>query len=151
MPNVYVVLGEANARKSSTARTLTGVPQRKCVTVATNSGDIDIFVQISSLQESKITPDDFINEMTSGGYDNVLVTLWISQRFTSTGVYPAGVDYLHAFVAAGWNIAQIVVLGTSTLPSALPASAPSPNFIPNSWSTPVNQIASQVRAWWGWV
>ena len=115
MPTVHVILGDANTRKSSTARALTGVAQRKSVNVATNTGDIDVFVQISSLQESKIMPADFIAEIVSGGYQHVLLTLWVSPRATSDGIYPAGVNYLLVFIAAGWTIVQIVVLGASTL------------------------------------
>jgi hypothetical protein len=150
VPNVYVILANANTRKSSTARALTGVAQRKCVTVATNSGDIDVFVQISSLQESKIMPADFIAEIVSGRYQNVLVTLWVSQRVTSGGAYPAGVNYLQAFVAAGWTIEQIVVLGTSTF-AGVAAGMPPPRFVPDSHTTPLNLIASHVRGWWQWV
>jgi hypothetical protein len=150
MPTIYAILGDANTRKSSTTRSLTGVARRKCITVETAAGNLEVFVQISSLQESKIMPDDFVTEMTSGGYENILVTLWISQRVTSDGVYPRGVDYLQALIAAGWTIGHIVVLGAPIL-SDVPAGTPSPRFVPNSRTTPVNQIAAQVRGWWGWV
>ena len=150
MPTAYVILGNANTRKSSTVRALTGVAQRKSITVATNAGNLEIFVQISSLQESEIQPANFIAEMNSGGHENILVPLWVSERVTSSDTYPRGIDYLQAFIDDGWTIAHVVVLGASTLPGA-PIGTPSPNFLPNSRTTPVNSIAAQVRGWWGWV
>jgi len=150
MPTLYVILGDANTRKSSTVRALTGVARRRSVTVGTTVGDIDVFVQVSSLQESEIMPADFISEMTSAGHQNIVVTLWVSSRVTSTGTYPQGIVYLQEFIAAGWTLAQIVVLGASTFSGAPPAT-PAPHFIPNSRTTPVNRIAAQVRSWWGWL
>src|SRR5882672_6144705 len=150
MPTVYVILGNANTRKSSTARALTGVAQRKSVTVTTNTGNIEIFVQISSLQESEIQPADFIAEMASGGHENILVTLWVSQRVTLSYTYPPGIDYLQAFIADGWVIAHVVVLGAPTLNGA-PAGTATANFVSDSRTTPVNSITAQVRNWWGWV
>jgi hypothetical protein len=150
MPTAYVILGNANTRKSSTARALTGVARRKSVTVATNTGNIEIFVQISSLQESEIQPSDFVAEMNSGGYENVLVTLWVSERVTSSDTYPQGVDYLQVFIDDGWSIAYVVVLAASTFHGS-PTGTPSPHFIPDSRTTPVNSIAAQIRDWWGWV
>jgi hypothetical protein len=145
MVEVYAILGDANARKSSTVRALTGAAQRALRTVATNAGNIDIFVQISSLQESTISPADFIQEITNLGCRYVLVTLWIQSR----QIFPSGQDYLQKFTAAGWTIQQLVVLGAPQLPP-LPSGTPTPNLLPQSEETPANQIASRIRTWWGW-
>jgi hypothetical protein len=147
MPTVYAILGDNNSRKSSTARALTGAAQRGVRTVATSAGNIDVFVQISSLQEQNIMPPVFIAEMTAAGRQNILVTLWVSQL----GAFPAGTDYLREFANAGWIIRQIVVLGTTPLLPTLHAGAPAPNQIPNSPMIPTNQIASLVRGWWSWL
>lgn len=147
MPTVYAILGDGNTRKSSTSRALTGVAQRKAVTVATPVGNIDVFVQIKSLQEANISAQDFITEMTQAGHSHMLVTLWVSQFWT----FPPGTDYLRDFAIAGWTINQIVVLGPTPLAPPLHAGAPVPRLIPNSAITPVNQIASQVRGWWNWL
>jgi hypothetical protein len=117
------------------------------MSVATAAGSIDVFVQISSLQESHILPQDFIAEMIAAGHQNILVTLWVSQL----GAFPAGTDYLREFANAGWVIQQIVVLGTTPLLPPLPGGAPPPNLIPNSAMTPANQIASLIRGWWNWL
>jgi len=147
MPTVYAILGDNNSRKSSTARALTGAAQRGVRTVATSAGNIDVFVQISSLQESNIMPQVFIAEMTAAGHSNILVTLWVSQL----GAFPAGTDYLRDFASAGWIINQIVVLGATPLLPPLHIGAPTPNLIPHSATMPANQIASLVRGWWNWL
>ena len=148
MPDVYVIMGDGNTRKSATIRALTGAFQRGLYQVATrNAGVIDIFVQISALQESKISPQQFIQEVTQNNYQHILVSLWISQG----GRQPSGQDYIRNFLNAGWNILEILVLGTATLSYNLPPGSPPPNYIPNSRNLPANQIASQIRTWWQWL
>jgi hypothetical protein len=115
--------------------------------VATSAGNIDVFLQISSLQEQNILPPVFIAEMTAAGHSNILVTLWVSQL----GAFPAGTDYLRDFEGAGWIINQIVVLGATPLLPPLHIGAPIPNPIPHSATMPANQIASLVRGWWNWL
>ena len=151
MPTVYAILGDSNSRKSSTVRALTGASQYGHWSLTTLAGNLpDFYVQVSSLQEKGISPQDFIAKITAIGRQNILVTLWISQRITPTATYPAGTDYLRAFAGAGWIIQQIVVLGTTPLPP-LHAGAPTPNLIQRSATMPANQIASLIRGWWNWL
>lgn len=150
MPNVYVLLGDGNTRKSSTARALTGVPQRKSVSVATTGGNIEVFVQIKSLQEAHISPQDFIQEANNAAYSNVLVPLWIS-NFPGPPSFPHGAHYIQDFLNANWHIQAVVALGVGQLPQQLPAPAPIPQFLSQSMFTPVNQTSAAVRGWWGWV
>ena len=151
MPTVYAIIGDGNTRKSSTTRALTGAAQYGVRTVATPAGNIDVYVQISSLQESNVDPQTFIAQMLMAGHQNILVTLWISQRITPTKTFPAGTDYLRAFASAGWIIQQIVVLGAMPLQPPLHAGAPTPNLVLHSATTPANQIASLIRGWWNWL
>jgi len=147
MLNIFIIMGDRNTRKSATIRALTGAFQRKVYQVATQMGNIDIFVQISSLQESRISPQKFIKEIEEYNCPNVLVSLWISQG----NGQPDGLTYIREFLNRGWNIQQIVVLGVNNLPYNLPQNTPSPNYIPNSRDLPANQIASQIREWWQWL
>ncbi len=147
MAAVYAIIGDGSTRKSSTSRALTGVGQRKQVSVATVSGPLDIFVCIQSLQEAGISPQAFIAEVTNGGYQNALVTLWDSPG----NGHPAGSTYLQDFANAGWSIQQIVVLGVSQLLHPLSNAMPQPNYVANATAIPVNQIASHARGWWGWL
>jgi len=145
MPNVFVVLGGRDTRKSTTIRALTGARIRREWQVATQNGNIKIFVQISALQESKIEPQRFIQE--TARYPNILVCLWISRGNRQ----PNGLEYIQAFIKKRWPISQIVVLGVRSLPYDLPGSLPNPYFIDNSKEIPANQIAHQIRRRWRWL
>jgi hypothetical protein len=147
MPNVFIIMGDRNTRKSATIRALAGPFQKGIYQVATHIGNIDIFVQISSLQESRISPQNFISEISQDNYQNVLVSLWVSNG----NGQPNGYTYIQDFVHAGWNIQEIVVLGVNNFPNNLPENTPNPRFIPNSQNLPANQIASQIREWWQWL
>src|SRR5262245_50581674 len=118
--NVYAVIGGGDTRKSSSVRALTGVGQRKAVAVATVTGAMQTFVQISALQESEISPGDFVHDMNSGGHQNILVTLRDAPLHKGGAHYPSGSDYIQEFIRAGWNIHQVVVLGAHHLSYALP-------------------------------
>ncbi|MBI1821152.1 MAG: hypothetical protein HY036_01780 [Nitrospirae bacterium] len=150
MVTVYVILGDTNMKKSSTVRALTGVGQKKEFEIATNSGNLKVFTLISALQESEISPEKFIDFVKKGGYQNVLIPLWISGR--KRGNFPSGNEYLQEFMKANWHIEHIVILGGHDLPNhtVLPDGVSAPLFISNSNQQPANRIASQIRGEWGW-
>ena len=145
MPNIFIVLGDIKTRKSVTIRALTGVFRRGEWQVATQAGNINIFVQIRSLQELRITPQNFLTQIANR--TNVLVPL----RVSSGKGQLDGLQYIQTFINNGCTISQIVVLGTNNLPYNLPAGLPNPLFIPNSRTIPPNQIAHQIRRHWGWL
>lgn len=147
MPNVFIIMGIRNGKKSAAIRALSGAFKRGKYSVATLNGNIDVFIQISSLQESKISPQAFIREVNQNRYPNVLVCLWISQGRGQ----PTGETYIQNFLNAGWNIQQIVILGANNLPYNLPQNTTHPNYIPNSQNLPANHIASQIRSLWQWL
>ncbi|NIA11973.1 MAG: hypothetical protein GWP10_20195 [Nitrospiraceae bacterium] len=148
MINAFIIMGNENSRKSSTIRALTGAYNKGIYKVATRSGNINIFVQISSLQESKLSPTEFINSIKNQEVQNVLVPLWISEKNNN---FPSGCNYIHDFQGANWNIKGRVVLGTRNLPCELPTNVIQPEFIPNSTILPANEIASKIRNWWNWL
>jgi hypothetical protein len=160
MPNVYAILGDSNTRKSSTVRALTGAPmQHNPWSVATTppTGNIEVYVQIKALQEDNINEEQFVGKIAEvDQYHNKLGlrpvhNILIPLRISAVNGFHDGTVYLQYFAQAGWNIHQIVVLGTTTLLSPLPAGAPAPNQIPYSTTMPANQIASYIRGWWGWL
>ncbi len=157
MPDVFIILGKSGMRKSPTIRALTGRSQRggkgrgkENWQIATiQKGNIDIFVQIGSLQEKGISPEKFIAEINKGSYPNVLVCLWIKKKDNER---PDGATYIQEFVDKEWNIREVVVLtkDKNLPPNYLPKGTPNPNYIYNSQSQPANQIASKIRKWWKW-
>jgi hypothetical protein len=55
MVNLFIIIGDANSRKSSTIRALTGAYNSKCYDIQINNKAIlNFYVQICALQEVKI-------------------------------------------------------------------------------------------------
>ena len=99
MPDIYLIIGYPDCRKSSTVRALTGAAQRRTFLIATDVGLENFFVQITSLQEAGIMPSDFINEMQRiNSTINILSNLWITERIDGSTTYPAAAEYLQQFI-----------------------------------------------------
>jgi len=146
--NVYLILGDSHTRKSSTIRALTGAYNKRIYEIATQNGNIEAYVQISSLQESQISPEDFINSEDIENVENILVSLWIQGRGNNI---PNGLGYIQSFIQSGWNIINpIIVLGTNNLPFVLPQNI-QPSFIEDSPILPANAIANRIRDQWNWL
>lgn len=151
MPNVYIIMGKNSTDKSSIIRALTGVDRGREWPVATNqNGNIDIFVQIKSLQEETppIQPQQFIDEHQN--YSNILLPLWV----TGKGGYRDGRVYIQEFIDAGWQILQIVILlaENGQAPELEGLQLPEPLIINlQNPREPVNAVASRIRGRWGWL
>jgi len=151
MPNVYVILGDSNTRKSSTMRALTGVRQESdSWEMATGAKGVDIFyIRTMSLQEAGITPQVFVKTINQLVVSNIFISLRIKPSKRAFKIYPAGVDYLDAFKRAKWNIKPLFVLGDPALPPGLPTGIRA-HLISNSRALPANEIASRIRGLWNW-
>ena len=151
MPNVYVILGDSNTRKSSTMRALTGVRrQSDSWEIANGAGGVDIFyIRTMSLQEAGITPQVFVETINRLVISNVFISLRINPSTKAFRIYPAGADYLHAFKRANWNVKPLFVLDRLALPSGLPTVIQA-RLISNSHARPANIIASIIRGLWNW-
>jgi len=146
MPKVWIIMGNAHVGKSSAIRALTGVYRSDYTDVQTVHGRLnDVFVQIRSLQEKDIPPQNFINAHNDDGY--ILLALRIGQ----VGVCPNGLNYIQAFAGNNWMINGVIVLGINNLPYNLPHGVPNPLFIPNSVDTPANHVAHRIRRAWDWL
>ena len=89
MPNVYVVIGDANTKKSSVIRALSGVDRRDNYLIEDLEGNtLNIFIQIRSLQESKISIQEFMDYIVEKNIENVLVAL----RKDRCNSLPQGMD-----------------------------------------------------------
>ena len=73
--DVYVIVGEKEAGKSSVTRSLTGCWKNGKREIATTSGNVKVYVQLSSLQESRATAADFMNKISHEAEDCTAVLL----------------------------------------------------------------------------
>ena len=146
MPEVWIIMGDAQVGKSSAIRALTGAFKSDYTNVQTAHGRLtNIFVQIRSLQENRISPERFIKDHRNDQY------ILLSLRINQAGGYPNGLSYIREFNRNGWVIKGIAVLGTNILPYNLPQGLPNPLFIPNSQNTPANEVAYRIRQVWNWL
>ena len=155
MPNVWVVIGQHHARKSSTIRALTGVgnvprPNLQGVPAITvpplrdveyvNRGVIQTYVYACALQELGLAPQPFVRMVNASGTTEVIVALRYSHRLGDA------VTYLNAFNGQpGWVIAGYAVLGPEPIIPGFPGGI----LIPQNTSMPSNAIAALLRGRWG--
>ena len=152
VPNVWIIQGGPNTRKSSVIRCLTGLARRNQnpydiqLLPRVGGGYIPVYVVVSALQEPAPaqTPQQFVAFITQHRHMNVLVCLRI--QGTPHCQYDA-VEYHREFVAAGWNIQDVVTLGP--YPGSPPA-APQNVAFPAAPNAPANSIARRIRTRWQW-
>lgn len=145
--DAYIIIGEAKQRKSSTIRALTGVWRKDIFKLATNGNILDTYIQVQSLQEAGLTPQQFISEVNNNQCNAVLTSL--RTRAVTGGNFPHCIKYIQEFQNAGWNIKGIAVLGATSLNYNLPLGIQNPIYIPSS--DPTNKIASIIRTQWKWL
>lgn len=145
--DAYVIVGNANTRKSSVLRSLTGCFNRSIRDIIDSSGSVrQIYARVSSLQESETTPQDFIQEVSATGLTNVIFCLWPHANRKNAVLYPDAQAYITAFIQAGWQFQASAVLGTTTFQPATPCVA----HFPAVTNQPINVTAQAVRSHFGW-
>lgn len=145
--DAYVIVGDANTRKSSVLRSLTGCFNRSNRDVILAGGNVlQIYARVSSLQESKTEPQDFINEVLATGQSSVIFCLWPHANPKDPALYPNAHSYISAFTQAGWRFQASAVLGASTFQPATPR----PAYFSGVPSQPINLAAQAVRQHFGW-
>ena len=120
-----------------------------------NGGHIVVHCkQLAALQElNHQTPGDFIayiNALVPVPTD-IAVTLRVHQVVHQQVNYPPAMTYIQDFVQAGWQVANIALLGVNACAlQGLPLAA-NIHQLPNSHISPTNWSAHQVRQVWGWL
>lgn len=143
----YVIIGDANTRKSSVLRSLTGCFNRSNRDIAIATGSIlQIYARVSSLQESETTPSDFIAEVSGTGQKSVVFCLWQLPNPKDPLLYPDANSYIAALSAVGWKFHAAAVLGSASLACSVPNTAHFRNVL----AQPINVSAQLVRAHFGW-
>ena len=154
MRRVFVVIGASQTKKSATIRALTGAAHCRVLMVRLNDNEnANIFVQVMSLQEAHISPEEFIQTINATeNRPDVLVALRLRALRGNSDAFPDAFGYIERFEQEGWDIAAIVLLGPALQESSNRLSEISQEFfaIPDSKEPPANWIAHQIRERWGW-
>ncbi|MDD7793830.1 hypothetical protein [Clostridium sp. 'White wine YQ'] len=154
--NVYVILGEANMRKSSTMRCLSGIDRKNVYEIQHINGSIrDTFVRISSLQEADCTEFEFVTYVTKEvkkHYDDIFISLRIKGFIHPKSKRPlnSAQDYINHFVSIGWTVIKIVDFQDSKNIVSLGNITPTLTLIDTDKKTS-NYTASIVRNHFNWI
>jgi hypothetical protein len=111
-----------------------------------NGEQIQIYARVSSLQESKTTAQEFITEANQSGCQFVVFCLLPQPNPVDPVQYPDASTYLSVFIAEGWDVVKVAVLGQAHANPPYPQQA----FFPNSQTDPINQTAQAVRLHFEW-
>jgi hypothetical protein len=155
MPNLHIIIGDSNTRKSSLLRCMTGVgggSGTRYMDLTETSGDtIRVYCILSALQENykPLFPAEFVKHVKSlpTKPTDVAFTLRVSPR----GLFPGFNEYLQAFTRAGWPVVNVALLGPSAFTQRGQIRATqSVISVPLSPEQPTNLTATKVRAAWRW-
>ena len=149
MKSIWLLVGEANTRKSSTVRSLLGLGKTGVVEVEFLSGAVlPIWGAIRAAQEHPLSPTELLavlNENVST-VPNVLLPL----RYDPAKRQPSAEVYVKALLKDGWIVRYVVSFGEPAR-SWLKTSGLPYIEVPKSTSTPCNTVAAHVRATFGWL
>ncbi len=145
--NAYLLIGEPGTRKSSLLRSLTGCFNRNERDIQLLDGrTISIYARVSTLQESKTTPKDFLAEVQKRNCPNVIFSLLPDPNPLFPIPFPDAQTYIDAFLAAGWNFVATAVVGVHPISPTVPNVA----HFPRAASLPINIVARNIRAHFDW-
>jgi hypothetical protein len=158
MPNLHIIIGDANTRKSSLLRCLTGCSSSNTTVKVTQASGkvIDVYCKIRSLQEKtqknppqNLNPQQFIQEIKN--LPNTPTDIAITLRVKPTNGCLGFGAYLNAFSAIGWSVVNVALLENSSNISQSSISASNVVSVPNSKTQPTSQTSSHVRQAWKWM
>jgi len=159
MPNLHVIIGDPDTRKSSLTRCLVGVGRvnhgsgTRWDVALVRGAPIKLFCKVASLQEGQHAMGStafirFVKDLRPVP-DEILISLRVSG-----GRFPDAVDYLSAFNAASWPVRSVALMDTSAIglaPLRALAAGARVARVPGSSIVPTNASAALVRKVWGWV
>jgi hypothetical protein len=146
--DAYIVIGNANTRKASVVRSLTGCFNRSVreILPLDAATPMRLYARVGSLQDTRTAPADFVDEVARSRCLAVLCCLSPNSRPDEPGVYPDAQAYLDHFTAAGWKLRSIAVLGQNHGGVRSPVLRQF-HLAPTA---PINVTAREVRAHFRW-
>lgn len=145
--DAYIIIGHPSSGKSSLVRALTGLRNDgKQLMARKTEAPFNLWAKNSSLQEARVSPQEFIDDIARQKVDAALCTLWPRSCRSHGITYPDAFGYVQAFQAAGWDIQPIVILAINDLQISvsLPDGVRTEVFR-NYKTKPFNPLAASVR------
>jgi len=146
--DAYILIGNANTRKASVLRSLTGCFNRSVRDILPLDATVPLrlYARVGSLQDARTRPTDFVDEVAKARCNAVLCCLSPNARAEEPSLYPGAQAYLDQFKAAGWQVRSIAVLGQNHGGVRSPVLRQF-HLAPTA---PINVTAREVRAHFHW-
>jgi hypothetical protein len=147
--DAYLLIGNANTRKTSLVRSLTGCFNRSVRDIQLQSAKrpVRFYARVGALQNTRTSIDDFVQEVARARCDAVIFCLSPGALKTDLAEYPDAQTYVAALRERGWRIKAVAVLGQD----GGGVRAPNLRQYTQAPTAPVNATARDVRAQFGWV
>ncbi len=146
--DAYILIGNANTRKTSVTRSLTGCFNRSVRDIQLQSGKpVRFYARVGALQNTRTTLDEFVQEVNRSRCDAVLFSLLPNAVQTDLMDYPDAQAYVAGLRERGWRIKGVAVLGQD----GGGVRAPNLRQYIQAGTAPVNATAREVRAQFGWL
>jgi hypothetical protein len=147
--DAYILIGNANTRKTSIVRSLCGCFNRSLreTQLQGSSRPVRFYARAGALQNTRTTVEEFACEVARSRCEAVLFCLSPTANKTDLLEYPDAQTYVAALRERGWRIKAVAVLGQN----GGGVSAPNLRQYTQAPTAPVNLTARDVRAQFGWV
>lgn len=147
--DAYILIGNANTRKTSIVRSLSGCFNRSVRDIQLQSGKrpVRFYARVGALQNTRTTVEEFTHEVARSRCEAVLFCLSPNAHKTDLLEYPDAQAYVAALRERGWRIKAVAVLGQDS------GGVRAPNLRQHiqAPTAPVNVTARDVRAQFGWI
>jgi hypothetical protein len=147
--DAYILIGNANTRKTSIVRSLTGCFNRSVrdIQLQTGKRPVRFYARVGELQSTRTTVGEFLAEVARARCDAVIFCLAPGANKTDLEEYPDAQAYVATLREQGWRIKGVAVLGQDSGG----VRAPNLRQYTQAPTAPVNVTARDVRAQFGWV
>ncbi|MDP2407775.1 MAG: hypothetical protein Q8S71_07940 [Hydrogenophaga sp.] len=147
--DAYILIGNANTRKTSVVRSLTGCFNRSVRDIQLQSSRRPqrFYARVGTLQITRTSIEDFIQEVNRSRCEAVVFCLSPTAHRTDLEEFPDAQTYVAALRERGWRIKGVAVLGQD----GGGVRAPNLRQYTQAPTAPVNVTARDVRAQFGWL
>ena len=146
--DAYILIGNANTRKTSVVRSLTGCFNRSVrdIQMQNEQRPLRFYARVGALQASRISLERFLTEVARARCEAVLFCLSPGANETDLEEFPDAATYVAALRELGWRIKGVAVLGQD----GGGVRATNLRQYTGAPTAPVNMTARDIRAQFGW-
>jgi hypothetical protein len=147
--DAYILIGNANTRKTSVVRSLTGCFNRSVREIQLQGSQRPqrFYARVGTLQVTRTTIDEFLQEVSRSRCEAVVFCLSPTAHNTDKETFPDAQTYVAALRERGWRIKGVAVLGQD----GGGVRAPNLRQYILAPTQPINVTARDVRAQFGWL